>query len=1411
MQKNNNKYDIDMSNITVMGTPRPRACSTVERKDFRNPYDGEAYQQYRDLPVDQSDLSDAHDDSSLGILDNLSTRSGFLGSDVDNLFDQLSNSDKKKIEMNRQLARELIEKVCVDNTSLSFSHDTDKENNVNSQNMSNFYSPSTLIDSSPFDRDYSNSDNQKTLTKLSNISMNSVRFEPNEITARSSEMSPSPSRKNDNNNFSFNSTAAELMAKFSKDDFLSGSRLNSQLDADQQSYIQNYNPIPLTPTAENNRMEFSCFSGVMGDLDLTVESTIGRKLSVGEFFKRKCDSVGNLPMDRLNFGQKITSPERPTRNEPLANLTTTTNASETSCIDKINKSFASTIDCSTREQTQDVISLSKIAEALENTDGTPRCLVDYLLDLKKSQKSMTNNNQNQSQNQQQQQPANCTTATYTVMSKRSSLPSMLLDNSQKSTGKLSLDSKKSNTLTNSKIEEKPSRVSFDNTIDVSEIDEELLKNIKKSDSMKKYEQLSRKNSILHNNNSNNNKLDTLVNIKSSPLSTPINTYGKLTKNEIESPAMNTVKYETNRSFDKLIIGRNEQGIYRCIVGVSKDLDIEMLNESDRWLVCSCNVVSIQGDQDNVKLETPKYTILIEPSKCQIAKVTVKLLKIGKPIMASLSIIVKDMTTHEIFTKNHMMCFIPEDPKIEIIEPAVDELDFNTSKIYPIKLANKFDSNVPIEFFIINDSRRQFTINISNDLIVNTYSNDQETFYVVTMTKNEELIVDVQLNHRLSSNTSRVQPTLIIRVHNDLQNGMIIKKYLLKVDDITSTKQEIELINTQIPMLLTKKNGKYLKIKNTTNQQQTLTSSVQITKNSDKLNLNFTIEPKKIVVDSGESVNFLILYKGLTDSSIEKTGMIRIKTDKYSYWYTVIGDNNDTSIIEQSNDNTQRCDTPPQHQQHQQLMLISLPSSPKSTTSDNKYSPRSSVSGQTIAGDSIPIQSTHSTLSWISIKIGKYEIKEFTIRNTSQNRIKLQATITDNDKCFKFLKDRESSTSITFSLLKMESKTLTIKFSPNNIGACAGKITFRHYEQKNNDVLQIKEQIVRPSRLINLYGYGGYAKVTISQALKLMGDQMWLSLGKLNNNGKLKTRIKLENSGDLSAYVKINLSPKAVYPGMETSWMVQPTELILASKQSQWITIDFYPKNDDLLLLKGDVSDMGILTITHGDEPTRWRIRRLYKKLIDSGQITKKNDDVFRDIVRPICKVLPGELQMHNLTIIRDATCDLGVLCRGVNRHLITLFMELNTDDTITMFDHDNGNETQTFQSLCSDTSTLFPTTEDSYMPLETINDSTTFNNYHNNEFILTPSILTIDQSTAKDSTFIIKSLSSTAQPFEIKLSQNDLLSVIPIGGMIPAKRDVVIKLKCKKIVDVNTDVIIHVFTSNQQKSLDVKILPCSRR
>ena len=62
--------------------------------------------------------------------------------------------------------------------------------------------------------------------------------------------------------------------------------------------------------------------------------------------------------------------------------------------------------------------------------------------------------------------------------------------------------------------------------------------------------------------------------------------------------------------------------------------------------------------------------------------------------------------------------------------------------------------------------------------------------------------------------------------------------------------------------------------------------------------------------------------------------------------------------------------------------------------------------------------------------------------------------------------------------------------------------------------------------------------------------------------------------------------------MVASWHVNPTELLLNPREIRWVTLKFHPRKQDLVLLrKSDVSQVGTILITHGDEPSRWRIRR----------------------------------------------------------------------------------------------------------------------------------------------------------------------------------------------------------------------------
>lgn len=66
----------------------------------------------------------------------------------------------------------------------------------------------------------------------------------------------------------------------------------------------------------------------------------------------------------------------------------------------------------------------------------------------------------------------------------------------------------------------------------------------------------------------------------------------------------------------------------------------------------------------------------------------------------------------------------------------------------------------------------------------------------------------------------------------------------------------------------------------------------------------------------------------------------------------------------------------------------------------------------------------------------------------------------------------------------------------------------------------------------------------------------------------------------------------VIPTINSSWYVNPKKVILDSKESQQIAIQFHPKKEDFALLqRSEVSHVATINITYGDEPTRWRIRR----------------------------------------------------------------------------------------------------------------------------------------------------------------------------------------------------------------------------
>lgn len=54
--------------------------------------------------------------------------------------------------------------------------------------------------------------------------------------------------------------------------------------------------------------------------------------------------------------------------------------------------------------------------------------------------------------------------------------------------------------------------------------------------------------------------------------------------------------------------------------MSRETEIELLNKSDRWVLCSLSINQVQGEKHNVRLALPKDVVLIKPNAEQRAKV-----------------------------------------------------------------------------------------------------------------------------------------------------------------------------------------------------------------------------------------------------------------------------------------------------------------------------------------------------------------------------------------------------------------------------------------------------------------------------------------------------------------------------------------------------------------------------------------------------------------------------------------------------------------------------------------------------------------------------------------------------------------------------------------------------------------------
>ncbi|XP_050579372.1 uncharacterized protein LOC126917036 isoform X2 [Bombus affinis] len=1411
--------EADFIDVTVLSTPQPQATSTVQRKSTleNNVLDrGIEEAICKQFVKDKNDITRKSTDSSLGILDSISS---FLA-EVSGI-EEVEKQSESKLDI--ECARKLLQR-CSDIKSTSITYDTNKENNTNFQNLSSNIIPSTLID-------YGQSvcSNQINLQN-ENIShsvkdkANSVVFEPKEISARSSGLSRSSennlsslaSSKN-LNQMTFDTTTAEFMAQFSNEDFRPASEMVSQLLADEASWQQSYPyALPTTASSEKEYLNFSCFSGIMGELDLSVESCAGHKVSVSEFFRRKCGNFGELSdtgVERPSLGLSVNSPKKKDHLIPLVDSTCSSVTEDSSIGPNIAKDKTQNIPNITKDvEEQSIMSLTSIAQALQDIDsGTPRRLVDQLIMAKKKKKST------------QAQEKSVVRDTYILSpSSRKSMPATSnknTDNFGKDvallnlSSKLSLDSK----IINETVDIKhsvPRMLSFDSDsgtkINYEAISQELKKELSSGNLPSLYSQelkslledskLTLPNYTENKISSHTSKINAMISQEEKSAGLEEEEIGKkenIKKENVSCKDRSEIQNISNLQefyVNNVVIGKGTEELCSCIVAIPREIDIELLNKSDRWVICALSVNQIQGDKHNVRLTLPKDVILIKPNAEQHVKISVIVVKMCKPIIAVLNITVSDMVTRIEWIMKHIICLKPEEVDINVSNPSQKkELDFqyiaeNSMAVLPITIKNKNNVDVPIKISILQNEPAIFSL-----------ENPEESQYI-TLKSQEVRTTNVRCKAVAQKNTEtqqrslqRYAGTLIIQNESTPENSIIIQEIPLIVQVGIC---KIQTIDTDLPLVVPNKQSKSLTVINLGTIPTLITASfiqeIELTKNSKC----FSVEPENLLVQPRETRCFFITYKQQTTDTPKMYAKIKLTAAGDDHYYSVIGDSN--TYTEAENENV-RCDTP------QYLPPVSSPSSPHSVVSNKsgvsgRISPLSSVSGLTVTGDKIPIRTTHAALIWNSVKTGKSEIREFTIRNTSNNKIRIQAIISDSEKNFRFLRERQPVGAIVLALQGLESRMLSVLFSPHHIGAAAGKIIFRHYEPKR------EESEPGSSKVLFLYGYGGYSKVEISEAFKDTGGKMWLSLGILRCGRTPRAKIKLQNIGDLCSYVKIKLIPKAVYPTMASSWQVNPTEFLLNSKDVQWVTLEFEPRKEDLALLqRSNVSHVGTLLITHGDEPTRWRIRRLYNKMKETGELSGNENETFRNIIQPLCKTFSGEQLISDINAIRDSVQNLGDLCQGIRQHEIMLTVEVCADETMSVL-HDNADESQMFYSLCSDNSQIYEGNGESFLPSETfVANSTLQNGMNASDFIISPSVVILTPPTRSEAVVTIRSPCTVAEPFETALSNTEYLKVVPAEGMIPTRRDFQLKIHCKRKIERNFNAVLEIYTENKKFDVQIKV------
>ncbi|KAK7874056.1 hypothetical protein R5R35_004605 [Gryllus longicercus] len=199
-----------------------------------------------------------------------------------------------------------------------------------------------------------------------------------------------------------------LFKKYYSEDFVPAENAAERLLADEKAWKQEFGFIP---PGHQEKLELSCFSGIIGDAEISLKSVVGtqktqkNKVTPEEYFNLKTDKMGSLDTilsskERPNFGQDIESPNvnrariafvNPTTQEMpeklVSNLEVSTSEVPGECSVQENEASCE-FNVTPNEKSCSTLSVTGIEEILsKHLQDTPGTIARSILNPKNKTKS----------------------------------------------------------------------------------------------------------------------------------------------------------------------------------------------------------------------------------------------------------------------------------------------------------------------------------------------------------------------------------------------------------------------------------------------------------------------------------------------------------------------------------------------------------------------------------------------------------------------------------------------------------------------------------------------------------------------------------------------------------------------------------------------------------------------------------------------------------------------------------------------------------------------------------------------------------------------------------------------------------------------------------------------------------------